>query len=148
MLAAVSLRAAEVALPYSAFGPQAAAYELIGMEWWQWDSHGDSKPREYPIKVVVYWNQTKEETEKRYPVDQSKQQDFRYVEYSKGIEYLARTIEDFKEAKLDATTMQRMLAKLKKQKAEQAGTGQPATRPESKPEGSDKPQPEAEGRSR
>ena len=31
---------------------------------------------------------------------------------------------------------------------EQAGTGQPATRPESKSEGSDKPQPEAEGRSR
>jgi hypothetical protein len=31
---------------------------------------------------------------------------------------------------------------------EQDGTGQPATRPESKSEGSDKPQPEAEGRSR
>lgn len=36
----------------------------------------------------------------------------------------------------------------KKSEAEQAGTGQPATRPESKSEGSDKPQPEAEGRSR
>jgi hypothetical protein len=33
-------------------------------------------------------------------------------------------------------------------KAEQAGAGQPATRPESKPEGGEKPQPEAEGRSR
>jgi len=32
--------------------------------------------------------------------------------------------------------------------AEQAGTGQPATRAESKSEGGDKPQPEAEGRSR
>lgn len=31
---------------------------------------------------------------------------------------------------------------------EQAGAGQPATRPESKPEDSDKPQPESEGRSR
>ena len=31
---------------------------------------------------------------------------------------------------------------------EQAGTGQPATRPESKSEGSDKPKPESEGRSR
>jgi hypothetical protein len=31
---------------------------------------------------------------------------------------------------------------------EQAGTGQSATRPESKSEGSDKPQPESEGRSR
>ena len=33
-------------------------------------------------------------------------------------------------------------------KAEQAGAGQPATRPKSKSEGSDKPQPESEGRSR
>jgi hypothetical protein len=32
--------------------------------------------------------------------------------------------------------------------SEQAGAGQPATRSESKPEGGDKPQPEAEGRSR
>lgn len=36
----------------------------------------------------------------------------------------------------------------KEWKAEQAGAGQPATRPELKSEGSDKPQPEAEGRSR
>jgi hypothetical protein len=35
-----------------------------------------------------------------------------------------------------------------KTSAEQAGTGQPATRPELKSEGSDKPQPDAEGRSR
>ncbi len=33
-------------------------------------------------------------------------------------------------------------------RSEQDGTGQPATRPESKSEGSDKPQPESEGRSR
>lgn len=32
--------------------------------------------------------------------------------------------------------------------AEQVGTGQPATRPESKLEGGDKPQPEVEGRFR
>jgi hypothetical protein len=35
-----------------------------------------------------------------------------------------------------------------KANGEQAGTGQPATRPESKSEGSDKPQPESKGRSR
>ena len=35
-----------------------------------------------------------------------------------------------------------------KKAAEQAGTGQTATRPESKSEGRDKPQPESEGRSR
>jgi hypothetical protein len=37
---------------------------------------------------------------------------------------------------------------LQEKEIEQGGTGQPATRPESKSEGSDKPQPEAEGRSR
>jgi len=36
----------------------------------------------------------------------------------------------------------------KRKEAEQGGTGQPATRTQSKSEGSDKPQPEAEGRSR
>jgi hypothetical protein len=40
------------------------------------------------------------------------------------------------------------LAKMGEQgKAEQAGTGQPATRPVDEPEGGEKPQPEAEGRS-
>jgi hypothetical protein len=38
--------------------------------------------------------------------------------------------------------------RLKDKESEQDGTGQPATRPESKSEGSDKPQPESEGRSR
>jgi hypothetical protein len=41
-----------------------------------------------------------------------------------------------------------MTAFAEKTQAEQAGTGQPATRSQSKSEGSDKPQPEAEGRSR
>ena len=35
-----------------------------------------------------------------------------------------------------------------RKKIEQVGSGQPATRSESKPEGAEKPQPEAEGRSR
>jgi hypothetical protein len=48
--------------------------------------------------------------------------------------------------KLEATNLQIITAN--KTKAEQAGTGQPATRSQSKSEGSDKPQPEAEGRSR
>ena len=39
-------------------------------------------------------------------------------------------------------------ADIQKQQSEQAGAGQPATRPESKSEGGDKPQPEAEERSR
>ena len=44
--------------------------------------------------------------------------------------------------------MKAALVLVVEKKAEQAGTGQPATRPEPKSEGSAKPQPEAEGRSR
>ena len=47
----------------------------------------------------------------------------------------------------DYTAMKRALQGANK-KAQQAGAGQPATRPESKSEGMDKPQPKSEGRSR
>lgn len=116
---AMHLRAAEVVFPYSAFGPQSAAYKLIGMEWWQWDPHGASCDRVYPIKVVVYWDQTKEETAKRYPVSQAMKKDFRYVEYADAIEHLERTVKGFKEAKLDSSTIESTLAQLRRQKAEQ-----------------------------
>jgi hypothetical protein len=49
--------------------------------------------------------------------------------------------------KMDDVVLQ-IQAALKKQQSEQAGAGQPATRSVSDSEGSDKPQPEAEGRSR
>ena len=39
------------------------------------------------------------------------------------------------------------IERIQEKEAEQDGTGQPATRPKSKSEGSDKPQPESEGRS-
>jgi hypothetical protein len=112
----------EVILPYSAFGPQASAYELIGMEWWQWDPHGDSRQREYPIKVVVFWNQSREYTAKRYPVDPGKLQDFRYLEYTKAVTHMENTIKEFKDAALDSSSIEQGLAKLKLQKAEQVTT--------------------------
>lgn len=124
-LSVAQMRAAEEILPYSAFGPQVAAYELIGMEWWQWDLHGGEDDRNYPIKVVVFWDQTREETAKRNPVDESKLQDFRYVEYTKAVEHLKRTIKGFKTDKLDASEMERALAQLKKRKAEQVAAPNP-----------------------
>jgi hypothetical protein len=133
--------AGEAILPYSAFGPQVAAYELIGMEWWQWDSHGDDTAHDYPIKVVVFWNQTKEETAKRHPVDQAKQQDFRYVEYSKAIAHMKKIIKDFKGAELDATSIERALADLeRKHRAEAVPPNRsesPSLNPESSARGSE-----------
>lgn len=148
LLSISHVRAGEEILPYSAFGPQAAAYELIGMEWWQWDSHGGESDREYPIKVVVYWDQTREGTAKRHPVDRAKLQDYRYVEYSKAVEHLEATIKAFAEAKLDASVMERALAKLKKRKAEQGVAPQSATRSESDSDGDYNPQPESKPRPR
>jgi hypothetical protein len=46
----------------------------------------------------------------------------------------------------DIPSLEGLLARIKE--AQQGGTGQPATRPESDSEGGDKPQPEAEGRTR
>ena len=119
ILGAAMVRGGEIILPYSAFGPQAAAHELIGMEWWQWESHGDDKDRDYPIKVVVFWDQTLEEISKVHPVDKMKLQDFRYVECSKAVLHMERIIKEFKKAKLDASDIESALSHLKKQKAEQ-----------------------------
>lgn len=85
------------------------------MEYWQWDSHGD-KDSEYSIKVVVFWEQTREETAKHHPVDKENLQDFRYVNYSKAVAHLERTIRDFRAAGLDGTLMEKALDKLKKAK--------------------------------
>lgn len=148
MLITSQIRAGEVILPYSAFGPQVAAYELIGMEWWQWESHGDGDDREYPIKVVVYWDQTREETATRHPVDREKLQDYRYVEYTMAVEHLEAIIKSFKEEKLDAAAMERALAELRRRKAEQVVAPQSATHSELDSEGGDKPQPESEPRPR
>ena len=63
--------------------------------------------------------------------------DFKTKDVGAGVVELTKAEIDAKAAKVTITKI-----------VEQAGTGQPATRPESKSEGSDKPQPEAEGRSR
>ena len=80
---------------YSDFGPQAAAWEYIGMEWWQWEPHGDSNPgMKYDIKVVVYRNISLSKVQEFYPVIEDKKQDYRYLEYTKALEYLEKTIEE------------------------------------------------------
>lgn len=81
-------------LDYDAFGPPVIAHELLGPEWWQWQPHGDSRPRKYKVKVVVYGSIPKAEVERRYPVDRTKEQDFRYVSKQAGVEYLDKNIED------------------------------------------------------
>lgn len=82
-------------LQYDDFGPQAAAWELIGMEWWQWDSHGDSDPNtKYDIRVIIYRGISLANIKRLYPVIEEKKQDFRYLKYSKAIDYLNDNIKE------------------------------------------------------
>ena len=80
-------------LQYHDFGPQAAAYQMIGMEWWQWDHHGDPDPSfKYDVRVVVYRAIPLSQVQKAYPVVKAKKQDFRYLTYTKAMAYLDRQI--------------------------------------------------------
>jgi hypothetical protein len=81
-------------LPYNDFGPPSAAHEVIGMDWWQWLAHGDSRPRRYDIKVVVYRHTDLERVRRSFPSDPSQELDYRYLVYSDALRYLDRMIEE------------------------------------------------------
>lgn len=75
-------------LSYQAFGPQVTATEVLGNEWWQWQAHGDSRPRDYDVKVVVYRGISLIDVKAAYPVIEEKHQDYRYLPYAKAMAYL------------------------------------------------------------
>ena len=82
-------------LPYDAFGPQAAAYSLIGFEWYQWDSHGDSNPNtKYDVRVVVYRGIPLDQVRKQFPVILG-QQDYRYLSYHDALAYCDRLLREY-----------------------------------------------------
>jgi hypothetical protein len=79
-------------LPYAAFGPQVLAHEILGMEWYQWDPHGDSDPKTtYDVRVVVRLGVSESEAKRRYPVQKAEGCDYRYVTEKAALEFLART---------------------------------------------------------
>ena len=86
---------------YEDFGPQSMAYEKIGMQWWQWDNHGagNDPNYNYDIRVVVYHEMPLSQIQTLFPVDQSKNQDFRYFEYKESIEYLNEKIKELEKEK-------------------------------------------------
>lgn len=81
-------------LSYSDFGPQVIASEIIGMEWWQWQSHGESRPTKYDIKVVIYNKIDIADIKKLYPVIEKQNQDYRYIEKSTALKYLDEKIKE------------------------------------------------------
>ena len=80
-------------LEYDDFGPQVMAHTLVGMEWWQWEGHGDSNPATiYPVRVVVHRGLGAVELAARYPVDPVKKIDHRYVTVERALTWLGEHI--------------------------------------------------------
>jgi hypothetical protein len=85
-------------LDYKNFGVQAMAHELLGFQWYQWNNHGDPDPNAtYDIKVVVYNNIPPGKVKELYPIISALEQDFRYVEYSRAMQYFNRQIQQIDE---------------------------------------------------
>lgn len=98
---------------YDDFGPQVAVHELIGFGWFQWDSHGDDDPKSDPrIKVVVYWDEDLSDVKEQYPVDESKLQDYRYLEVETALEHLRTLIPEFESQDLNTDLLKTTLRKL------------------------------------
>lgn len=83
-----------VVFNYKDFGPQVIASEVIGMEWWQWQPHGESRPTQYDVKVVVYRKAALDHVKKKYPVVSEQKKDYRYLEYDTAINYLDDKIDE------------------------------------------------------
>ncbi len=83
-----------VVLNYSDFGPQVIAGEVIGMEWWQWLSHGEPRPAVYDIKIVVFQDIPLKEIKRLYPIKPDMQKDYRYLKYEKALDFLNSKIDD------------------------------------------------------
>lgn len=82
-------------LKYRNFGPQAAAYELLGYEWPQWETQGSDDPtaEAAEIGVIVYRDLSLSAVQQRYPVIRG-QQDYRYVTYDQAVDYCDRMLKE------------------------------------------------------
>ncbi|MBD1558140.1 hypothetical protein HC752_14475 [Vibrio sp. S9_S30] len=101
---------------YHDFGPPSLSGKLLGVEWFQWQSHGDSKPRNYPVKVVVYEGYDLERIENLYPVISIKEQDFRYVTFDSAIDFIDSSLADLNLLQEEGAPVANIIRKLEKTK--------------------------------
>ena len=81
-------------LDYDDFGPQAMAFTLLGMAWWQWAECACFEPGDQmTIRVVVYRGVSKRAAQRRYPVVKNRS-DYRYVSYRAALRYLDEQLAD------------------------------------------------------
>ncbi len=83
-------------MKYSDFGPPSSSYELLGSEWYQWNSQGPDDPHAGDdVRVVIYRNIDLATVKKTYPVFAGKS-DYRYIEYSVATAFLEKQIDELK----------------------------------------------------
>ena len=112
-LATFSSQSASAIFDYEDFGPQAAVHEIIGFQWYQWNSHGDSDPNTTDqIKVVVFWGEGLEKIKESYPVVPSKNQDYRYLDYSRAVSHLKALIKEFERIEQKTDILESTLKRL------------------------------------
>ena len=76
-------------LRYEDFGPQVAAYQTIGFEWYQWNNVGDCRPWVRDgIQVVVYEGMSRRQVKKLYPVIPATKQDYRHLSLQDALQYI------------------------------------------------------------
>jgi hypothetical protein len=84
-------------LAYQDFGPQVIAYELLGMEWYQWRCASCGKPDDkFDIKVVVYRDISLSDAMALYPTIENKA-DYRHVEYARALQFIDKQISELQE---------------------------------------------------
>ena len=99
---------------YRDFGPQAMAHELLGMEWYQWQPHGDSDPKSIDdIKVIVFNDMTLTKVQELYPVNPEKKHDYRYVHIDRARKFLQEKIAELGELEDDDTSFFELKERLK-----------------------------------
>ncbi len=89
--AKVEPKSKTLVLDYGELGPSSLTYEIVGNEWYQWNNHGDSDPKNFDdVKVVVYRDIPLEEVRQMYPVDEKRFMDYRYLDYETAIDLLSK----------------------------------------------------------
>ncbi|PYS56854.1 MAG: hypothetical protein DMF74_27555, partial [Acidobacteria bacterium] len=84
------------AMRYSDFGPPSSSYELLGSEWYQWNSQGPDDPNgRDDVKVVIYRNVDLPTVKRTYPIFKGKS-DYRYIEYREVMDFLEKRMEELK----------------------------------------------------
>jgi hypothetical protein len=83
-------------MQYSDFGPPSSSYELLGSEWYQWNSQGPDDPHgRDDVKIVIYRHVDLPMVKRTYPVLNGKS-DYRYIEYGEAMDFLTKRIEELK----------------------------------------------------